>query len=467
MKFVNNPDLVINVEPDMVNPLPMIRYRNTDEGYKGRIIPMPATENDYADCSFGTEYGKLAAKDIFKKIEEGEEEKYIDSADGIKRVKSYVNGSEIINTITRGKIDIAGYISVEGKRYISLKISRYSENVTVTPYYPLEIFDSNEDVEKIFVRYLEICDTRAFKKSFLSSLRNLIFEKLRSQTPHKIYNLGWEENDGIYVFETYESVGDSNLSMILSNHMMPLMKDVTLEQIYVRLKMLVEENKFCLPEFSYLFGIGVCSNYLSLFGACYRKIPVVHLIGNLQKNEVVITELLSYFEKNGTAWVYNIQDYNQETIKKLFLTTMDDFIAIDISDMRRKQDLVKLLNIGRNVGNIKLRTPIAFLQSNNEDPLIEGIYVNTDYISIEGIDGFAIKSLKKFLLDSYEKNFSMIKDIQEWQKENRASPIDATLKLMYEYSKGILGEQLGSVLVKLFCNTLFDKYLSVTSLHWC
>ena len=23
------------------------------------------------------------------------------------------------------------------------------------------------------------------------------------------------------------------------------------------------------------------------------------------------------------------------------------------------------------------------------------------------------------------------------------------------------------VLVKLFCNTLFDKYLSVTSLHWC
>lgn len=23
------------------------------------------------------------------------------------------------------------------------------------------------------------------------------------------------------------------------------------------------------------------------------------------------------------------------------------------------------------------------------------------------------------------------------------------------------------VVVKLFCNTLFDKYLSVTSLHWC
>ena len=25
----------------------------------------------------------------------------------------------------------------------------------------------------------------------------------------------------------------------------------------------------------------------------------------------------------------------------------------------------------------------------------------------------------------------------------------------------------GLVLVKLFCNTLFDKYLSVASLHWC
>ena len=25
----------------------------------------------------------------------------------------------------------------------------------------------------------------------------------------------------------------------------------------------------------------------------------------------------------------------------------------------------------------------------------------------------------------------------------------------------------GIVLVKLFCNTLFDKYLSVASLHWC
>ena len=24
-----------------------------------------------------------------------------------------------------------------------------------------------------------------------------------------------------------------------------------------------------------------------------------------------------------------------------------------------------------------------------------------------------------------------------------------------------------TVLVKLFCNTLFDKYLLVTSLHWC
>ena len=24
-----------------------------------------------------------------------------------------------------------------------------------------------------------------------------------------------------------------------------------------------------------------------------------------------------------------------------------------------------------------------------------------------------------------------------------------------------------TVLVKLFCNTLFDKYLPVTSLHWC
>lgn len=25
----------------------------------------------------------------------------------------------------------------------------------------------------------------------------------------------------------------------------------------------------------------------------------------------------------------------------------------------------------------------------------------------------------------------------------------------------------GFVLVKPFCNTLFDKYLPVTSLHWC
>ena len=35
------------------------------------------------------------------------------------------------------------------------------------------------------------------------------------------------------------------------------------------------------------------------------------------------------------------------------------------------------------------------------------------------------------------------------------------------YGMGKFVVSVPFVLVKLFCNTLFDKYLSVASLHWC
>lgn len=38
---------------------------------------------------------------------------------------------------------------------------------------------------------------------------------------------------------------------------------------------------------------------------------------------------------------------------------------------------------------------------------------------------------------------------------------------MPRYRSNERDESNGVVLVKLFCYTLFDKYLSVTSLHWC
>ena len=37
----------------------------------------------------------------------------------------------------------------------------------------------------------------------------------------------------------------------------------------------------------------------------------------------------------------------------------------------------------------------------------------------------------------------------------------------YQYSMKYFMLQLVAVVVKLFCNTLFDKYLPITSLHWC
>ena len=41
---------------------------------------------------------------------------------------------------------------------------------------------------------------------------------------------------------------------------------------------------------------------------------------------------------------------------------------------------------------------------------------------------------------------------------------DNTLQKVLDTINGMGG---AFVLVKLFCYTLFDKYLSVTSLHWC
>ena len=34
-------------------------------------------------------------------------------------------------------------------------------------------------------------------------------------------------------------------------------------------------------------------------------------------------------------------------------------------------------------------------------------------------------------------------------------------------AESFLEANLDSVLVKLFCNILFDKYLFITSFHWC
>ena len=43
----------------------------------------------------------------------------------------------------------------------------------------------------------------------------------------------------------------------------------------------------------------------------------------------------------------------------------------------------------------------------------------------------------------------------------------AFLSFSFEWISGKELDIDGTVLVNLFCNTLFDKYLLVTSLHWC
>ena len=45
--------------------------------------------------------------------------------------------------------------------------------------------------------------------------------------------------------------------------------------------------------------------------------------------------------------------------------------------------------------------------------------------------------------------------------------IEKTINPVLESQAEIAVYDLLPVLVKLFCNTLFDKYLLVTSLHWC
>ena len=62
---------------------------------------------------------------------------------------------------------------------------------------------------------------------------------------------------------------------------------------------------------------------------------------------------------------------------------------------------------------------------------------------------------KKFTnLNSIKKNYPCVDLLSE----------DGEIYVQVSTQEDIPGK---IVLVKLFCNTLFDKYLPVTSLHWC
>ena len=56
--------------------------------------------------------------------------------------------------------------------------------------------------------------------------------------------------------------------------------------------------------------------------------------------------------------------------------------------------------------------------------------------------------------------------IEKQQQEKISEQNFIELFLSAKHIEGCSEKSL-NVLVKLFCNTLFDKYLSVASLHWC
>ena len=63
-----------------------------------------------------------------------------------------------------------------------------------------------------------------------------------------------------------------------------------------------------------------------------------------------------------------------------------------------------------------------------------------------------------------EKKFDFSKRNKVPLSENCKKIITHMDSLYKRYNK--VGKK-GIVVVKLFCNTLFDKYLPITSLHWC
>lgn len=73
------------------------------------------------------------------------------------------------------------------------------------------------------------------------------------------------------------------------------------------------------------------------------------------------------------------------------------------------------------------------------------------------------KELTKQLLAEMEQG--ELPWMKGW-KTTGTRPYNPVTKAVYK-GNNRLRLMLASVLVKLFCNTLFDKYLFVTSLHWC
>ena len=83
------------------------------------------------------------------------------------------------------------------------------------------------------------------------------------------------------------------------------------------------------------------------------------------------------------------------------------------------------------------------------------------------------KTMFKILTYAYSQNIYSTRKIETayrrdinfmWLLSGRKAPDHSTIA---RFRTGFLAEACEDVLVKLFCNTLFDKYLSVTSFHWC